>query len=236
MRRQLLDSIVIALLQIITFGYFFPLGGMPSSLILPLFIGAFTNAFVSVGYGSSLSVVYDLGTTRLIDFQRTLPISTWLVVVTYILNLLVELILVSLVPFILGLILLPGMFQQASFSWGIFIFVYLLGALFFATLFIAIAYARSFTWYLNNVWARILGPLQFLGCSFYPLGQLLHSVGPWSYLCFVSPLTYLNEGLRISSGASSPLSWWLCSLVLLIGCCINGSVLYYSFRRVHDFI
>jgi len=68
---------------------------------------------------------------------------------------------------------------------------------------------------INIVFALVLTPLLFTGCSQYPWPALHHL--PWfQYLTLVNPLTYASEGLRASMIVGIPhLATWLDVVVLI---------------------
>ena len=84
---------------------------------------------------------------------------------------------------------------------------------------------------LNVVFALVLTPLLFTGCSQYPWPSLRH-LEWFKWLTTINPLTYISEGMRGALVPSVPhMASWVCllmSVLFLIGLTVVGII---GFRR-----
>ncbi|MGH7758375.1 MAG: ABC transporter permease, partial [Candidatus Dormibacteria bacterium] len=84
---------------------------------------------------------------------------------------------------------------------------------------------------INIVFALVLTPLLFTGCSQYPW-PALHDIRWFQYLTLANPLTYASEGLRASMIANiAHLAVWLDIVVLAFASLLLGAIGIVGFRR-----
>src|SRR5581483_10133021 len=231
----ILDSVAPLIAQTITFGYLFPLLGMPSYMIAPIYLGGMLSLFMQLGFTLTIKTSYDLTYNRFIDYQITLPISKRWLFAAFIINNMIEVILITLPLFGIGIIILKPQFNLALTNWFGLTLIYFLILAFFSTLYSAIAYTAQLRWILDNAWPRVLVPLWSLSSAIV----LWKKTFAWSpiigYIMLFSPFTYVAEGLR-SAMLDTPeyISWQICALMLLLFISINLSVFAYGIKKRLD--
>ncbi len=216
---RLLNSAVIVAMQTLVIGQFLPLLGMPPDLIGPLFVGMITQIVFASAYGIAFGKVVDLKRNQYINYQLALPLHKMLLFCQYIIAFMIEVAFISLPMIILGSILLSSHFTITSSSWVATVAMYCLALLLYATIFIVLVYRYEYTWFIDNIWARRLTPLLFLGCGYYTWKKLYAFNKGLAILTLANPITYLHEGLRnVLLGGDEFIPLWICMGMTIFFC------------------
>ena len=81
------------------------------------------------------------------------------------------------------------------------------------------------------IFALVLTPLLFTGCSQYPWPSLSH-LEWFKWLTTINPLTYVSEGTRAALVPSvGHMPAWVCVLMLLVFLGVLGGLGIFGFRR-----
>src|ERR1041385_5956068 len=100
LRKKLLDAfvngIILLLMQVLVFGYLFPLMGMSPAYSAPLFIGTVVQMINNLFYNFGMSIVFDLDRQRFIDYRMSLPTTKVWLFASYVTNHVVEGIITTL--------------------------------------------------------------------------------------------------------------------------------------------
>ncbi len=226
LHTRLIDGAIILLMQLLVIAKFLPLLGMPADLIAPLFIGTMTQIIFSASYGIAFRQVADLRKTRFINYQLMLPLPKLWLFAQFISSFMIEIAFISLPLLILGSIFLGSTFFGSGSSWLAVIAMYLISLFFYALFFIYLVFNSSYTWFMDNVWARRLSPLFLLGCSYYTWYKLYAFNAGIGILQLLNPLTYVHEGLRAALlGQEGFLPLWICLCMVIFWCIIMGLLL-----------
>ena len=232
---RVIDGFVIAALQILVIGYFLPILGMPANLIGPLFIGMITQIVFSAGYNISFKYANDLRHAKFINYQMALPLPKSWLFAQIIVSFMIELIMITLPIIIFGTLLLSSSILINPPSWILVIIMYLMNLLFYALLFLQISFSSSYTWFLDNVWARRLTPLFFFGCAYYTWKGLFKFNILIAYLFLLNPLTYIHEGLRAALfGQENYLPFAICLSIVSFSCIILACMLARAIKKRLD--
>jgi ABC-2 type transport system permease protein len=192
-KTVLIDSIVHSSCFILLFGYFLPALGMSKEYSLPMFLGSVLLTSVSTSYSRTIGIKSNLEFSKFINYHLTLPFTKNWLIAEYVAAFTFDLFLATFPIIIFGItILKPDAF--VNFAW--FMPIYLLSLLFFAILFMLIAFSTRWDWFINNVWERILNPLIQTGCVLYIWHNLFKFSPTLGNLVLLNPITYVAEGLR----------------------------------------
>ncbi len=221
-RSMFIDCVVPLITQVLTFGHLFPLLGMPASMIAPVYLGSMLSLFLQLGFSTVMKIAFDLNHNRFIDYQITLPITKRWLFASYIVNHIIELALITIPLYVVGMLILHNQFDISHANLlGIIIMVSLM-FVFFATFFYAIAFSFPLQWILENTWPRILVPLWWISGGLV-MWKLVYAWWPvLAYIMLLSPFTYVSEGLRSSLlGNERFIHWQWCALALLLFIFLN---------------
>ncbi len=220
-RSMLIDGFVFMVTDVLLFGSFFPLLGMPSKLIGPLFMSSMVLYIIILGDNYGLRIVFDLHYNRFIDYQLTLPLGkSWLIGV-YIASFVIET-AILLLPFItIGLTLL-GQSISIQPNWLLLCLMFLLILIFLGALFMMFYVYYDFDWLVldDNLWPRRISPLFLLSAVPFPW-KMLNDFAPTIAKCMLlNPVTYIAEGLRTTMlGTNKYLPAYICipAMIIYIG-------------------
>jgi ABC-type polysaccharide/polyol phosphate export permease len=212
----LIDGVILVISVVLLYGYLFPLAGMPSILIGPLFIGTSLGYFFQINYSQALRVVFDLKTNRIIDYHLTLPISKVWLYAEYILTFALYTLSITAPLLFGGLFLLRNKYVITECHPFAFLATYLLTLLFCATLFLTVSYRYPEQWFIANIWPRRLAPIYILSAVFFPW-KMLYAFWPAVGILFLfNPFTYAAEGMRSAYfGSDLFIPYYWCGAALM---------------------
>lgn len=196
LKSKLVDGAAIVALQVLVFGHLLPLAGMAPNLIAPTFIGTIIQLCITLGYGLSLRLLFDVEYNRFISYRLTLPLNKQWLFGVYIVNFMIEQLVTTIPLFSLGIIALGSSFVTVHTSPLLFVVVYFLSLFFMASLFLSFSLMYSFRWFFDNLWPRRLTPLLLFGGSFFPWKKVFAFSPTVGVLFLANPFTYVAEGLR----------------------------------------
>lgn len=230
LRTIMIDSFIVLMVQVITFGYLFPLLGMPIIFIPPLYIGSIVSFIFFLSFGYGLRLVFDLKHNRFFEYHLILPLEKKWLFAAYLAAFVVETTTITLPIIIIGILLLGNHFILYTPAWILFAILYLLTMILFNLIFLTLSFRYEFDWFMQNVWPRRLTPLFCFSPIFFTWYSV-YSFSPYcAYALLFNPITYVTEGLRAGllagsdyyyipilpaimvTGISSLLSMWLLSL------------------------
>jgi hypothetical protein len=224
--NKIIDACIRLPIEILTFGYFFPLLGMPKALIPPLYLGmGFTLFLLFTGYSFSTTIMRLItpGNPTILEYELTLPIPKVFIFGKYILSYMLEACIVNLPLISIGIWVLRDNFSTIQGSWVLFyctiLFALLFSGLFFMLL--PLHYTQAYFW--NNIWPRRLSWVLNFGALFYTW-KAAYGLNKYLALAMLfNPFTYIAEGLRSALlGGPDYIPLHLCLLVLSVSsiCCI----------------
>ena len=224
--NKIIDACIRLPIEVLNFGYFFPLLGMPKTLIAPLYLGmGFTLFLMFTGYSFSTTIMRLItpGNPTILEYELTLPIPKAFIFGKYILSYMLEASLVNLPLISIGIWILRDNFIAIEGSWVI-LYCTILFALLFSGLFfmlLPLHYTQAFFW--NNIWPRRLSWLLNFGAFFYTW-KAAYALNTYLALAMLlNPFTYIAEGLRsalLGGPDYIPLSICLTMLSISCACCI----------------
>ena len=222
--NHLIDALLLSVSSALLFSYLYPLIGISSTQIAPLYIGSMVGLLFNFGGNFATRIAYDLKFYRRIDYYLTLPLSATALFATFIISFIIECALVTVPATLLGLSLLKAPMCWAQVNWLGFFIMYTLTYLFFGLSFAWLAYQYSFEWLMDNMWVRRASPLWYLSCTQFVWSQVYLSWPSLGYLFLINPLTYASEGMRSALLCSGPYIWWPWCALAMIG--FNGIMAY----------
>jgi len=158
--NKIIDACIRLPIEVLNFGYFFPLLGMPQQLIAPLYLGmGFTLFLLFTGYSFSTTIMRLItpGNPTILDYELTLPIPKTLIFGKYILSYMIEASIVNLPLISIGIWILRDNFSAIEGSW----------ITFYGTLFLRSYLADSFLCYCPYIIHS-----HFSGITFGPAGSV----------------------------------------------------------------
>lgn len=231
----IIDGIVLIFTEVLLFGHFLPLMGMPAADIAAMYVGSVVFVLFFLGENLSIRHVFDLKHERFIDYHLLLPISRPWLFAHYIISFIIEAFLISSFLLLFGLMLLGNKFAIVELHWIGLAIIYFLSLIFFGIFFLLLSFISGFEWFMDNVWPRILSPLYAFGCTVFTWNKV-NELSPWlGKLCLLNPLTYVSEGLRAALiGGSEFISLKICITMTIFFIALFSCYLAYSIYKQLD--
>jgi ABC-2 type transport system permease protein len=178
---------------------------------------------------TALPLVIDFSFTKEIEDRLLAPMSTALVAAEKVLFAAIRALIAAAVMFPIGVWILgsvPWRADATPLAVAVLVLGSLVGAAIGLTLGTLVPANR-----INIMFAVILTPLLFTGCSQYPWPSLAH-LRWFQVVTALNPLTYVSEGLRAAMVPSVPhIRPVICLLALLVSLAVFGTVGIRGFLR-----
>ena len=213
-KNRLIDFGIYVSIMIVVMGY------LMTSLGLRADFGIFMAAtLVAVGpmfdvFPCAITLVSDIVGNKVISYDITLPIPSWLAVARIgLANALIG-IAVSIFSLPFGLVFVWQQFNPANFSPFWFLVLLLSNAFFYGYFGLFVASFIKDIPSIRSVWMRVMFPLWMLG-GFQFTWELLYAKSPMcAYAILLNPFLYTMEGVRAAVlGQAGSLPMWVCFIV-----------------------
>ena len=159
---------------------------LPGIMALTLVLTALQN--------TALPLVIEFSFTKEIEDRLLAPLPVWAVAAQKMLVAAARGIVAALLIFPLGALILPGGLHLVGASWGSLAAILAVGSIIAAAVGLVLGTAVA-PQRISVVFALVLTPLIFTGCTFYPWTSLSH-LRWFQVVTLVNPLTYVSEGMR----------------------------------------
>ncbi len=230
-----IDQAFLSGFQLLLFAYMVPLFGMSSDLSAPIYLGTVVLILQVVGFSRLLVLVRDLSYGKRFEYKMVLPVPHYLILSEHVLSSMTEFAVLTLPLLIVGKVVFQEQFSLMALLTPQFGIFYLSALFYVATSFLALSFILSFDWMINNIWPRVLVPLQVFGCATYPWFKFAEVVPSFAYLMLLNPFTYLTEGFRSAILIGDRyISAWVCSGMLLLFALVNLVILSYGYKQSVD--
>jgi ABC-2 type transport system permease protein len=222
---------------IIIMGYIMPLLGLNPDYGVFQLGGLVGSAGLFEVFPSVMNLVVDYEGDRLISYQLTLPVPSWLIFIKIICNYAINAIVLGIIVVPLGKLILWNQFDLTKISIIPFFLVLIITGIFFGvfTLFISSLVKNMAT--IENVWMRVLFPLWFFGgfqFSWYVLYQLVPKL---AYINLLNPITYIMEGMRATLlGQEGYIHYIYCLVALVFFSILFGVIAIARLKKRLDYV
>ncbi len=192
----IINGAIRLIIHVLLYGSLFPIMGMDTALIAPLYLGAQTLEIFFLGVGFGQRNVFDIRYNRFIDYRLTLPLSKRWLFASYIAYFSLEALIITAPLMTIGIILLGKKFVFVQPNWIATLTIYVMTLGLYGLLFLGFSLYYQFEWYRKNLWVRRVNVL-FVFSPLFFVWQKVHAFSPlYSYIMLLSPLTYPTEGIR----------------------------------------
>ncbi len=222
-KSKLIDLVIIISTNLIVFAYLMPFFGMQTSYgpfilagVIPLLAFFEIIARVSV-------FVSDLTGNKKISYLLTLPLPSWMTILSIGLgwaccNMLYT---ILILPF--GKLVLWDRFDLAAVSYWRFIIIFFSYNIFFGFFSLWLSGLIKDMKYMTWIWSRVVNPMLMLGCYFYSWSVVYSASHIAGWINLAIPIVYVEEGMRSAIlGPKGYLSYWWClfaiwSFIIIFG-------------------
>lgn len=214
--NKFIDITIWVVLTIFVTGYIMPYFGLSDSFGVFQFGGVIAAVGLFELYISAVDLLVDFEGDRVIDYNLTLPIPSWLAIISkagyyFILYLLLTL---SILP--IGKLLLWNQLDLMQIHYFKLLLAIIFQCLFYSCFVIWAASVIDNMSKLGMVWARFIFPMWFMGGFQFSWIALYHVLPIVAWINLLNPMIYITESTRVAIlGQSDYLNFWMCLVAIL---------------------
>ena len=187
------------------------------------------TAFLTSLQTTALPLVFDFSYTKEIEDRLLAPMPVSWVALEKLVFAGIRSLIAAVMMFPIGILVLGSIPWRAAGA-PLFILILLLGTLAGATLGLTLGTLVDAN-RINIVFALVLTPVLFTGCSQYPWPSL-YKLEWFQWLTTINPLTYVSEGMRAALVPGVPhIRSWVCILMLVVSLVVFGTIGVKGFLR-----
>jgi ABC-2 type transport system permease protein len=233
--HKLINALIWAGIVILVTAYMFPMFGMNQNIAM--FAVATVSGVTGIMelFPNVAAMTHDLHSNRVLSYEVTLPLPTWMVLVKVQLFYACTSALVGLWTLPFGLALIPTKIDMSHFAFGKFLLMFVASSLFFGSFsFFLTTFVKNMR-YVSTIWSRVVFPLWFLG-GFQFSWHMLKTLNPTlAYISLANPFVYVMEGMRAAIlGQDGSLPFWYCLAATLLLTTIIGYIGTIRFAKKLD--
>lgn len=224
-------------LTIVVMGYIMPFFGLSHDFGVFQFGGVLAAIGLFELYGSAVDLVADFEGDRVINYNLTLPIPSWLAIIS-------KAVYYFIVYFTLSILMIPigklSLWNQLDLT-QIFYFKFVL-ALIFQNIFYAcfVLWASSIIanmTKLGDIWARFIFPMWFMGGFQFSWIALYQAIPIIAFVNLLNPMMFITEAVRAAMlGQSGYINFWLCLLAIAMFSALCLAVGMRNLQKRLDFV
>ncbi len=212
---KFIDISIWIILTIFVTGYIMPYFGLADNFGIFQLGGVIAAVGLFEVYVSAVDLVADLQADRVVDYTLTLPIPSWLAIVSkagYYFFVYLAL-TISVLP--LGKILLYNQLDLTQINYAKLLLAIIFQSAFYACFVIWAASVIDDLARLGSVWSRFIFPMWFMGGFQFSWTSLYHVIPMIAWIDLINPMIYITESTRVAiSGQAEYLNFWLCLLAI----------------------
>ena len=220
-RENLLDKIINVSIWATTtlgiFAYIMPEFGIAKDFGIFQYAGIIASIGLFEMFPSAAKLINDFESEQTIMYNLTLPIPSWMVVLSKVVFYSINATVMAICIVPLGKLILLGqlnLFQISFFKLSLLI---ICASIFYASIIIWLAGMVDDISKIGNIWLRIIFPLWFLGGVQFSWSAMKKVAPNLAYLNLLNPMVYITEAARVAViGQEGYLNFWLCICLNLI--------------------
>ena len=190
-----------------------------------------------MGNSNVVDLVSDFEGDRIISFNLTLPIPSWVALVSKAGYYFIIYTILALLMIPIGKICLWSQFDLASVNYLKLLLAIFASSLFYASFALWIASITPNMSKFGQVWTRFIFPMWFLGGFQFSWMASYKTIQSFAMANLINPMIYITEAVRCALlGQEGYLNFWLCILVILLFAALSFYFGIKSLRKKLDFI
>ena len=234
---KFIDITIWIVLTVFVTGYIMPYFGLSDTFGVFQLGGVIAAVGLFEVYVSAVDLIVDFEGDRVIDYTVTLPIPSWLAILSkagY--YFFVYLILtVAILP--VGKIALWNQLDLTTVNYFKLSLAIIFQSMFFACFVIWVSSVIENMSKLGSVWARFIFPMWFMGGFQFSWTSLHHITPVIAWINLLNPMIYITESTRVALlGQADYLNFWLCLVAITffsVVCFLKG---LWNLKKRLDFV
>lgn len=228
--NKAIDVGIWAVLNILVTGYIMPYFGLKQDFGVFQFGGIVASVGLFELYTNVFELTADLEGDRVINYGLTLPIPSWMAIMSKSAYYAITYIILALIMLPIGKMCLWNQLIVSNISYVKLLVIIVVQSIFYACL---VPWTVTFIANLSNlgtVWSRFVFPMWFMGGFQFSWLSLSALFPLFAYMSLVNPMIYVTEATRAALlGQAAYLPFWLCISALIV---FSIGVAWHALKRM----
>lgn len=224
-------------LTLLVMQYIMPYFGLAADFGAIQLGGAIASAGLFELNGSVINFVSDMEGNKIINYHLTLPMPSWLVFVSKTAYYIIIYIALSVCMLPFAKLVLWTQWDLSTISYYKLALAIFSACTFYATFTLWCSAIIKDMQSLNQVWARYIFPMWFMGGFQFSWFSLLKALPIVAYISLINPMIYITEAMRVALlGQENYINFWICIIVInafSLACALIG---IYNLRKRLDYV
>ncbi len=235
--NKFIDLAIWVILTVIVTAYIMPYFGLSADFGVFQLAGVIAAAGLFELYANVVDLVADFEGDRVISYNLTLPIPSWLAIASKAGYYFIVYCILSILMLPIGKLCLWNQLDLTQISYFKFILAVIFQSMFYACFVMLVASIVANMQKLGMVWARFIFPMWFLG-GFQFSWLSFYNALPWfALLNLINPMIYITESVRVSIlGQEGYINFWMCLLAITAFSALCMCLGIYKLKKRLDFI
>lgn len=215
-KDKIIDLTIWVVLTLFVTRYILPYFGVSNTYGILQLGGVLAAVGLFESYPGIIDIVSDVEGDKIINYSLTLPIPSYLVILSKVTYFAITYLLLTICVFPIGVLCLWGEIDLASIDYLKLFIAFIVTCGFYGSFAMWAASITKNMQTLGTVWSRYIFPMWFLG-GFQFSWKALYSVFPIiAYLNLFNPMIYITEAIRSTIlNPNDYLNFWLCIMAIL---------------------
>lgn len=208
---KLIDVTIWVVLTIVVMSYIMPYFGLSNNFGVFQLGGIIASAALFELYGNVIELVSDFEGNRIINYNLTLPIPSWLTLISKAAYYFIIYCIFSFLMIPIGKIVLWNQFDLTQISYFKFLLIMIVQNIFYACFVLWTSSLIHSMSQMGNVWSRYIFPMWFMGGFQFSWLALYKIIPALAIINLLNPMIYITEGVRITFlGQAEYINFWIC--------------------------
>ncbi len=213
--NKLIDVTIWVVLTIFVAGYIMPYFGLAASFGAVQLGGVLAAVGLFELYSSVVDLVVDFEGDRGIDYRLTLPIPSWLAIVSKAAYYFIVYFTLTVCMLPVGKLSLWNQLDLLQINYFQLLLALIFQSIFFACFVIWASSVIENMSKLGSVWARFIFPMWFMGGYSFSWMSLYYVLPVVAWINLINPMIYITESTRAAMlGQQEYLNFWACLLAI----------------------
>lgn len=214
---KLINLTIWVILSLIVTAYVMPLFGLQANFGMFQYAAMVGAAGLFSMYVSVVEFISDLEGDRIINFYLTLPIPSWVVLISKALYYFIIYFIFAVLTLPMGKLALWHEFDLTNFSYAKLLIILVAQNIFYAGFVLWATSKVPNIMQAENIWMRYIFPMWFMGGFQFSWHALYEAIPILAYINLLNPMIYITEAARVAMlGQEGYLNFWACIGVILI--------------------
>jgi ABC-type polysaccharide/polyol phosphate export permease len=202
-------------LSIVVTAYIMPFFGLAQNFGVFQLGGLLAAVGLFELHGSAIDLVSDFEGDRIINYYLTLPMPSWVVLVSKAAYYFLTYFILSILMFPIGKLCLWNQFDLTQIYYFKFLLILIFQNIFCACFALWVSSLIANMSQLGNVWMRFIFPMWFMGGFQFSWHALHQTLPTLALINLINPMMYITEAVRAAMlGQTGYINFWLCLLAI----------------------